>query len=135
RLIEQSGPGIDPPLFLRKLGSLARLALSAAAQKRNFLRRQIYGRPNINRGFILDRARLVVVPVGLDHAVHTLVGHRLCATGSAREFAQQVVNSLHTVLQTDGQSNLLDTGIDSALGYCLTPVERSPAEPQGGWPL
>ena len=33
RLIAQCGPQIDPPLFLRKLDSLARLALSAATQK------------------------------------------------------------------------------------------------------
>jgi hypothetical protein len=133
RLIEQSGPGIDAPLFLRKLGSLARLALSAAGQKRNFLRRQLYGRPNINRGFILDRARLVVVPVGLDHVVHTLVGQRLCATASAREFAQQVMSSLQTVLRTDGHNNLLDTCVDSALGSRVAPFEQSRAEPEGSW--
>jgi len=32
QLIEQSGPSVAPELFLRKLGSLARLALSAAGQ-------------------------------------------------------------------------------------------------------
>jgi hypothetical protein len=134
RLIEQSGVGIDPALFLRKLGSLARLALSAAVQKRNFLRRQIYSRPNMNRGFTLDRARLVVVPIGLDHAVHTLVGHRFCATGPAQEIARQIVSSLQTVLQADGQSNLLDTCVDSALGYRVPPFERSRAEPES-WPF
>jgi hypothetical protein len=134
RLIEQSGPGIDPPRFLRKLGSLARLALSAASQKRSFLRRQIHGRPNINRGFLFDRARLVVVPIGLGHAVHTLLGHRPCATASARELARQVVKSLKSVLQTDGQANLLDTCVDSALGNRLKPLEQSSTEPRGGWP-
>jgi hypothetical protein len=135
RLVEQSGPGIDPLLFLRKLGSLARLALSAAGQKRDFLRRYTNGRPNVKRGFILDRARLVVVPVGLDHAIHTLLGHGFCAAEPAREFAQQVVHSLQSVLQKDGQSNLLDTCVDSALGYRLTPARQGQVESPGDWPL
>ena len=69
QLIEQCKPHIEPALFLRKLGSLVRLALSAAIQKRNFLRRHRQGR-TINRGFILERARLVIVPVGLGYATH-----------------------------------------------------------------
>ena len=40
RLAEQPGVDGDPTRFLKKLGSLARLALSAAVQKREFLRRQ-----------------------------------------------------------------------------------------------
>lgn len=124
RLIEQAGPRLDPPLFLRKLGSLARLALSAATQKRNFLRRHRCGRPNVNRGFILDRARLVVVPVGLDHAVRTLLGQGFCTAGPARQFAQQAVSYLHTVLYQEGRNNLLDTCVDSPLGYWLPPAEQ-----------
>jgi hypothetical protein len=131
RLIEQSGPGIDPPLFLRKLGSLARLALSAASQKRDFLRRRSSGRPDINRGFLLDRARLVVVPVGLDQAVHTLLGQSLAAAGPAHELAHQIVSSLQTVLRQDGQSNLLDTCIDSPLGYRLPPAGQGHEESAG----
>src|SRR5439155_3115481 len=103
RLLEQSGPRIDPPLFLRKLDSLARLALSAATQKRDFLRRHSNGRPNVNRGFALDRARLLAVPVGLDSATQTLLGHGLSSGGSAREFAQQVVRRLQSVLRKNAQ--------------------------------
>jgi hypothetical protein len=83
---------------------------------------------------MLDRARLVVVPVGLDYAVHVLLGHRPCATGSAREIARQIVSSLQAVLQADGRSNLLDTCVDSALGYRLTPGDESLAE-RGSWPF
>src|SRR5439155_14648804 len=65
QLLEQAGPEMDPPTFLRKLGSLARLALSAAKQKRDFLRRYCQERLARASGFLLDRARLVVVPMGL----------------------------------------------------------------------
>src|SRR5439155_3139579 len=88
RLLEQAETRIDPPRVLRKLDSLARLALSAATQKRDFLRRHSTGRPNGHRGFVLDRARLVAVPVGLEHATQTLLGHGLASAGSARVFAQ-----------------------------------------------
>jgi hypothetical protein len=138
RLIEQSGPGIDPPQFLRKLGSLARLALSAATQKRDFLRRHSYGRSNVHRGFILDRARLVVVPVGLDHATHKLLGHGFCVAGLARQFAQQVVSCLRNVLQQDGRNTLLDTCVDSSLGYRWTPSPQAVEQPPdagSGWPI
>jgi hypothetical protein len=109
---------------LRKLGSLARLALSAAAQKRDFLRRHRSTRPEINRGFFLDRARLVVVPVGMDQAIRTLLGQSFAAGGPARAFAQQMVSSLQSVLQQDGQNNLLDACIDSAVDYRLTTMKQ-----------
>jgi len=114
RLIEQSGSDLDVPLFVKKLGSLARLALSAAKQKRDFLRRHIHNRPFLEEGFLLDRARLVVAPVGLEAAAQMLLGHGLCSGGSAPEFARQVVQRLHSVLQQDGRACVLDTCVDSA---------------------
>src|SRR5207245_1075989 len=39
RLMELRGLRTDPDLFLQKLGSLVRLALSAAARKRDYVRR------------------------------------------------------------------------------------------------
>jgi hypothetical protein len=137
QLIEQCKPHIEPALFVRKLGSLVRLALSAAIQKRDFLRRHRQGR-SINRGFILDRARLVVVPVGLDYATHQLMGRGLCEMGPAREFACQVVNCLQSVLQQDGQSYLLDTCVDASLSYRLPPAgqQREPlSESRPPWQI
>jgi hypothetical protein len=122
RLIEQSGSAIDPPQFLRKLSSLARLALSAAAQKRDFLRRHRSVWPEVNRGFLLERARLVVVPVGVDHAIRMLIGQGFATAGPARGFAQQVVSTLRSVLEQEGQSSLLDACIDSSIDYRLSPT-------------
>jgi hypothetical protein len=82
RLADQPGVDGDPARFLRKLGSLARLALSAAVQKRDFLRRRKQaGGPPLSAGFLLDRARLVVAPVGLDVVALRFTGEGLCAGG------------------------------------------------------
>jgi hypothetical protein len=54
---------LEPQRILSRLGSLVRLALSAGVQKRDFLRRA--ADPRVSQGFLLDRARLVLVPLGL----------------------------------------------------------------------
>jgi hypothetical protein len=118
RLAGQPGVGADPALFLQKLGSLARLALSAAVQKRDFLRRQSADRPALGRGFHLERARLMVAPVGLESAVRALTGKGLC-DGKAPEFARQVVQRLRDVLREDGRACLLDTCLDAPAGFAL----------------
>jgi hypothetical protein len=113
RLIELAPPGIDAALFLQKLGSLARLALSAGTQKREFLRRHSQGRSKLTGGFLLERARLVVVPVGLESATRLLIGRGLCSGGEALDYARQMVERLHDVLCQDGRASLLETGLDS----------------------
>ncbi len=120
RLVQQLGGKCEPALFLQKLGSLARLALSAATQKREFLRRHSQRRPALARGFLLDRARLVVVPIGLEAATQALLGKGLCSSGAALEFARQVVQRLRSILQQDGRAYLLDTCLDSWLDTQLT---------------
>ncbi|HWG41639.1 MAG TPA: ATP cone domain-containing protein, partial [Gemmataceae bacterium] len=80
RLAMQPGIDGDPSKFLPKLGSLARLALSAGVQKREYLRRLERNRPRasadgpaLTSAFLLDRARLVVAPVGLDSVVYSFL--------------------------------------------------------------
>jgi hypothetical protein len=116
RLIELARPAIDPSSFLQKLGSLARMALSAGTQKREFLRRHSKGRSALTAAFLLERARLVVVPIGLDSATQMLIGQNLSAGGSALEYARQMAKRLHEVLREDGQACLLETGLDSVPG-------------------
>jgi hypothetical protein len=112
-LLHQRRARLDPATFLQKLGSLARLALSAATQKRDFLRRHSAGRPALTSGFFLERARLVVIPVGLEGVTRTLFDQGFCAGGAALDFARQVVQRLHAVLQEDGRACLMDTKLDS----------------------
>lgn len=115
RLAEQvAGRGGGPELFLQKLGSLARLALSAAAQKRDFLRRHGTDRPALARGFLLDRARLVAAPIGLDQAVTALLGEEPAAGGRAQDLARQIMRRLQEVLQHDGRASHLDACLDGS---------------------
>jgi hypothetical protein len=112
RLAEQPGVDGDATRFLKKLGSLARLALSAAVQKREFLRRQQGGRPPVTSGFLLDRARLVVAPVGLDAVVTAFTGGGLCSGKESLDFGKQIVQTLRDVLRQDGGACRLGTCLD-----------------------
>jgi hypothetical protein len=121
-------PGIDgdPAKFLSKLGSLARLALSAGVQKREYLRRLERSRshppadaPALTNGFLLDRARLLVAPVGLDGVVHSFVQKGLSAGGTALDFARQIVQRLRDVLRQDGRTTHLDTCLDGPFCFHL----------------
>jgi hypothetical protein len=114
RLLQQLNGPVEPDYFLEKLGSLARLAISAATQKRELLRRRGQGRPGLSRGFLLDRARLVVVPVGLDATTRALLGQGICSGGAPLAFARQVIERLTQVLREDGRARLLETDVDSA---------------------
>jgi hypothetical protein len=108
--------GRDAAVFLHKLGSLARLALSAAVRKREFLRRR---RPDSNREFLLERGRLVAVPVGLDQAVAALTGQGVCAGDAALGLARQTVRRLREVLRQDGLARNLETCLDGPPGPAL----------------
>lgn len=114
RLAEQPGVEGDPARFLKKLGSLARLALSAAVQKRDFLRRReaAPGAPPMTSGFLLDRARFVAAPVGLDSVVQRFTGGGLCSGGASLEFGKQIVRTLRDVLRQDGGRMRLATCLD-----------------------
>ncbi len=115
RLAEQPGVDGDATRFLKKLGSLARLALSAAVQKREFLRRQ----ESFKSGFILDRARLVVAPVGLDAVVTAFTGGGLCSGKESLDFGKQIVQTLRDVLRQDGGASRLATCLDGPDNFRL----------------
>jgi hypothetical protein len=125
RLLEHlTGPVGGPPdvaLFLRKLGSLARLALSAGVQKRAFLRRHAPHRSRLARGFLLDRARLVLVPLGLNATARALLGRRPARPDASLDLARQIVEHLRELLLRDGGSCRLDARLDSSFALHAGP--------------
>jgi ATP cone domain len=130
RLVELPGVEGRSPAFLQKLSSLARLALSAAVQKRSFLRRQgkeADGAPVLGQGFLLDRARLVVVPVGLDAAVRRLAGCGLGEGKPALDLGRQIVQRLREVLHQDGRRSNLDSCIDGMTAFALDGADATAA--------
>jgi hypothetical protein len=123
-------PGVhgDADLFLQKLGSLTRLALSAAVQKREFLRRHSSTHPEVTRGFLLDRARTIASPLDLDSAVRQLRGQSVCSGAPALELAGRVAQRLAEVLRQEGQACQMGACLDS-----LPAPERNPEGVQAFW--
>jgi ATP cone domain len=120
RLAAQPGLREDAALFLQKLGSLTRLAISAAVQKREYLRRHERVQPSpLTTGFLLDRARLVVAPIGLDFVVHQMLGRGLTSGGEALDLGKQIVTRLRDVLKQDGRTAHLDACVDGASEFGL----------------
>ncbi len=113
RLLTQAGVAGDPQRFLVKLGSLTRMAVSAGVQKRDYLRRH---NALVLREFLLDRARLVVQPVGLDAVVQALAGQCIGDGPRALELAQQIVASLAANLRCDGRGANLEGCVDGDFG-------------------
>lgn len=100
--------------FLQKLGSLVRLALSAGVQKRDFLRRLGVVGSEAGQTFLLDRARLVLAPVGLDRLTHTLVGETPAAGDAGLDLARRVMERLRDVVHEDSQSRHLEACLDGS---------------------
>jgi hypothetical protein len=109
----------DCERFLVKLTSLSKMAVSAAVQKRSFLRRHTTAQA-LARGFLLDRARLIVVPIGLERVVHHLTGQGMVADQGVA-LGQQIVSSLCANLRQAARSASLDVTLD---GSCWSSYTR-----------
>ncbi len=106
-LADQPGLLADVDRYVHLLGSLARLALSAAVQKREHLRRQ--NRPAITGGFLLDRARFVAEAQGLDEVVKRFTGWSLANGGPSLDLGKRIVQRLVDVLRQEGRALQLET--------------------------
>ncbi|HYV37078.1 MAG TPA: ATP cone domain-containing protein [Gemmataceae bacterium] len=116
RLLEHTGISDDVELFLRKVASLARLAVSAGVQKRQYLRGTLHEtggeRSFLQRGFLLDRARLLISPLGLDGAVRLLTGAGMHQGKTGLDLARRVLQTLEQVLEEEGKRRLVDCGLE-----------------------
>lgn len=117
----------DGATLLKKLPSLARIAVSAAAQKRHYLR-QLPASSPLKRRFLIERAAGAIVPCGLDSAVQTITGTSLVQSPLALDFALQIVHTLKDALQKAGRSINLDLRLDSpaqALDHNLSAADTT----------
>jgi hypothetical protein len=106
----------DARLFLDKLPSLARMAVRAGIQKRNFLRTRCGDHPELARGFLLERARLVVVPTGLDQVVQKLLNQSMAGSNLSLDLGRRIVEVLQRTLQTEGLAANLEIALDGSAG-------------------
>jgi hypothetical protein len=115
RLAAEPAVRRDPNLFLRKLRSLTRLALTAAARKRDYLRKRGPVAGHVYDGMLVDLARIVLVPIGMEAIVHALTDRMMDDMGPplAREILEVVID----VCETDGRRQGLDSCVDSSLVF------------------
>ncbi len=103
RLLKIVGAGNTPAGLLTRIGSLARLALSAGHVRRGVLRH--HGSPSeplsrvLPAGFLLDRARLLVVPLGLGEVVRSVTSLHQTERGLA--LARDILLGLNAALLRD----------------------------------
>lgn len=116
-LAAQPGLLADRDRFLHRLGSLVRLALSAAVQKRARLRQRLG--EAVTRGFLLDRARLVAVPVGLDEVVRQFTSWGLANGGESLELGAAIVRRIREVLRDGGRALGLTACVDGPSSFAL----------------
>ena len=130
------GPLLDMPgvegnmdLLLEKLVHLTRMAVSAGTQKRHFLRRQAEHQGGLQRGFLLDRARLAVIPVGLA----AVVQREASREHKRPELARQIVQRLRQCLIESGRCANLEAVLDSpwwTMNRGPWTVDRGPTMPR-----
>jgi hypothetical protein len=127
-------PGMlsDVERFRQRLGSLVRLALSAAVQKRQYLRRHS---PALTSNFLLDRALFVAAPVGLDEVVHLFSEWGLANGGESLELGRQIVQRLRDVLLQASRSTQVDACLDSPAEFGLDgqPASRDLVASLSAW--
>jgi hypothetical protein len=126
-LARQGGMLADAERYCQRLGSLVRLALSAAVQKRDHLRpRQGESRPDLTSGFLLDRARFVVVPLGLDEVVRLFTGWGLSNGGDSLRLGRRILDRIDEVLHQERRWSQLDGCIDGPITFTLGEAVAGP---------
>lgn len=133
RLADATGTLNEPEKFVKKLESLTRLALSAGAQKREYLRRWHRGMLttgfDLARGFVLDRAIVMVVPIGLDHLIQTMVGQSMTHGGQALEQARKIVQRIRDVSREGPRNSSPEALVDGPGSGQFEEVSVPPSAP------
>ncbi|MBX9681545.1 MAG: hypothetical protein K2X38_22550 [Gemmataceae bacterium] len=110
RFAAMAGVDRDPTLLLDKLGSLVRMAVSAAVRKRAYLRKAC---GSLQRGFMLDRATLHLTPLGLDGAVQSVLGESLVRSALSLDLACRMADRLREIAAAESRKANLEIVLDS----------------------
>ncbi len=115
-LLQLMGTPVTPERFLTKLASLVRLALSAATQKRTWLRPRKGASAILDQAFYLENARVVLTPLDLDSVVAELTAERCCGrSGVGLSLGRDILDCLRHAATEDGRALLLNAAVDSPL--------------------
>ena len=111
-LIRTPHKRVDAAMFLQKLPSLARLAVSVVRQKQAYLKKHAKN-TLLTSAFTIDRAVGVIAPLGLDHVVHALTGERLARSPLSLDFAERILRTLRTTLDAAARTANVELRINS----------------------
>ncbi|MBI2805053.1 MAG: hypothetical protein HYX68_08730 [Planctomycetes bacterium] len=112
----------DGSALLKSLPGLARIAASAAQQKRRYLR-DLPADAAVKRSFVLERSSALVVPIGLDEVVQRITGASLWRSPLSLDFARQILQTLKKTLCQSGRAAQLDLRM-ACPGECPTHSDR-----------
>jgi hypothetical protein len=124
--------------LLERVAESARLAVAAGTQKRSFVQRF---RTASDDEWPLERARLAVIPVGLDHLVRESTATPPRPGTEAMRLAQAICTELVETVRNEGRSLGLSTCVESEAALALVPgadESRTATTPDGaagptGW--
>jgi hypothetical protein len=123
RLLNRPDVSCQGDVFLEKLPSLTRLAVSAGCQKRAYLRRHANA---LARAFLVDRAAVRLEPVGVGAVLQQLLGVAAPTTKPARVFVRKILLALHSPLADCRIRTGLDIVLDAPV---LLPIDAAQGEP------
>lgn len=101
----------DGAILLKKLPCLARMAVSAAAQKRQALRALPDSSP-LKQRFLIDRSASLIVPTGVETVVHTITGATMTQSRLSHDLAIRLVQTLRSALHAAGAGVNLDMRLE-----------------------
>ncbi len=118
-LVNRSGMLADVDRFLTRLGSLIRMVVQLAIQKRNLLKRHRRSVLEGDKGFLLDRARLVAVPMGLDEVVRRFTGWSMSVGGESLALGRAILQRINVVLGEEAKRANLPACLDGPTTFRL----------------
>ncbi|MCI0376312.1 MAG: hypothetical protein L0215_01765 [Gemmataceae bacterium] len=110
RLLARPEIAKDGERFLEKLPILVRMAVRAGVQKRNYLRKRSDAVPALGRAFLVDRARLLLVPRGLETA-GTALHKENAERRDSLEFARRVADTIHAAAQNESKTTSMEVAV------------------------
>ncbi len=101
----------DGVALLQKLPTLARIAVSAVAQKRDYLRALPDASP-LHQRFLIERSSGSLTPLGLDEVTRAITGASLTRSPLSLDFALKLLQTLRDALHQAGRAIGMDLRLE-----------------------
>lgn len=125
-------PGIDGDgaKMIAKLPSLARMAVSAGVQRRTYLRRH---HADLCRGFLLERARVVIEPWDLEEVIEAITGVPYWKSKLALDVGLQIMQTLQVAAHAASRAVGLEVVVANFQGVEIDEHFLKPDDLDSAW--